>query len=54
MNSELDYTEFMQKDQKRINANKEKALLRQKIEPVVFPCGGAVYEMVDTTAIIQE
>lgn len=47
MNSELDYTEFMQKDQKRINANKEKTLLRQKIEPVVFPCGGN--EMTDTT-----
>lgn len=53
MNAELDYTEFMQKDQKRINANKEKTLLRQKIEPVVFPCGNAVYEMADTTAIIQ-
>jgi hypothetical protein len=54
MNSELDHTEFMQKDQKRINANKEKTLLRQKIEPVVFPCGGVVYEMADTTAIMQE
>lgn len=53
MNSELDYTEFMQKDQKRINTNKEKTMLRQKIEPVVFPCRNAVYEMADTTGIIQ-
>lgn len=53
MNSELDYTEFMQKDQKRINTNQEKTLLRQKIEPVVFPCGGEVLEMVDSTEAVQ-
>lgn len=39
MKVELDYTEYMQIDQKRINTNKEKRLLRQKIEPFVFPCG---------------
>jgi len=41
MSSELDHIEFAQKDQKRINTNKEKQALRQKIEPVVFPCGGS-------------
>jgi len=38
MSTELDYTKFMQKDQKRVNTNKEKIRLREKIEPVVFPC----------------
>ncbi|MBI3136243.1 MAG: cytochrome c [Bacteroidetes bacterium] len=48
MAQELDYTQYMQNDQKRINTNKEKTQLRQKIEPVVFPCGTAT----DTTATI--
>jgi hypothetical protein len=39
MSQELAYIEFAQKDQKRVNTNKEKQALRQKIEPVVFPCG---------------
>lgn len=38
MTAEMDYVKHMQKDQKRINQNQEKLLLRQKIEPVVFPC----------------
>jgi hypothetical protein len=40
MNAELDYIDYSQKDQKRINSNKERQKLREKIEPVVFPCGG--------------
>lgn len=40
MSEELDFIEVMQKDQKRINTNREKIQLRQLIEPVVFPCGG--------------
>ena len=46
MSTELDYVDYAQKDQKRINSNKEKQNLRRKIEPVVFPCGG----ISDTTA----
>jgi hypothetical protein len=42
MNAELDYIDYAQKDQKRVNGNKERLRLREKIEPVVFPCGEAV------------
>lgn len=51
MSAEMDFTEHMQKDQKRVNVNKEKRNLRAKIEPVIFPCGQGVYEMVDSTVV---
>ena len=38
MESEMNYIEYAQKEQKRVNTNAKKVLLREKVEPVIFPC----------------